>query len=131
MTALARIIHDDSAAIANSLLRHACMLVSRHAGERARRSGPSTYCFKYASGPRGSTRKTLPPHRLGGVHKPETHWALTNSRPFTSGSRHCRLTVSPARTNVALFIHRAVRLIILRAVDLATRLRDFATNRHE
>jgi hypothetical protein len=38
-------------------------------------------------------------------------------------ARHCRLTDSPASTNMAL--------IILRAVDLATRLRDFATNRHE
>ena len=26
------------------------------------------------------------------------------------GQRHCRLTVSPARTDVALFLHRAVRL---------------------
>jgi hypothetical protein len=25
------------------------------------------------------------------------------------GQRHCRLTVSPARTDVALFLHRAVR----------------------
>ena len=35
---------------------------------------------------------------------------------------HCRLTDSPARTNVALFIHRAVRLIILRVADLEKRL---------
>ena len=37
-------------------------------------------------------------------------------------ARHCHLTDSVASTSVAL--------IILRAVDLATRLRDFATNRH-
>jgi hypothetical protein len=37
--------------------------------------------------------------------------------------RHRRLTDSAASTNLAL--------IILRAVDLAWRLRDFATNRHE
>jgi len=36
--------------------------------------------------------------------------------------RHRRLTISPSSTSVAL--------IILRAVDLAWRLRDFATNRH-
>ncbi|WHZ28541.1 MAG: hypothetical protein OJF51_003339 [Nitrospira sp.] len=41
----------------------------------------------------------------------------------TPRRRHRRLTASAASTNVAL--------IILRAVDLATRLRDFATNRHE
>ena len=35
---------------------------------------------------------------------------------------HCRLTASPARTNVALFLHRAVRLIILRVADLAEAL---------
>jgi hypothetical protein len=39
------------------------------------------------------------------------HWALT---------RHCRLTDSPARTNMVLFIHRTVRLVILRVVDLRT-----------
>ncbi len=38
-------------------------------------------------------------------------------------ARHCRLTDSPASTNVAL--------IILRAVDLAWRLRGFVTNPHE
>jgi hypothetical protein len=37
--------------------------------------------------------------------------------------RQRRLTDSAASTNLAL--------IILRAVDLAWRLRDFATNRHE
>ncbi|WHZ27934.1 MAG: hypothetical protein OJF51_002732 [Nitrospira sp.] len=41
----------------------------------------------------------------------------------TPRARHRRLTNSAASTNVAL--------IILRAVDLAMRLRDFATNRHE
>ena len=41
--------------------------------------------------------------------------------PMRLHGRHGRLTDSLASTNVAL--------IILRAVDLATRLRDFATNR--
>ena len=35
---------------------------------------------------------------------------------------HCRLTDSPARTNVALFLHRAVRLISLRVAHLAAAL---------
>ncbi|WHZ28282.1 MAG: hypothetical protein OJF51_003080 [Nitrospira sp.] len=35
---------------------------------------------------------------------------------------HCRLTDSPARTNVVLFLHRTVRLIILRVADLAAAL---------
>ena len=35
--------------------------------------GLSTYCFKYASGPRVSTRKTRPAHRLAGVHKRGAH----------------------------------------------------------
>ncbi|HEX5543925.1 MAG TPA: hypothetical protein VFX10_00445 [Nitrospira sp.] len=35
---------------------------------------------------------------------------------------HCRLTDSPARTDVALFIHRAVRLIPLRVADLPAAL---------
>ncbi len=39
------------------------------------------------------------------------HWVHTVSHPSGSGPRHCRLTDSPARTNVALFLHRAVRLI--------------------
>jgi len=47
--------------------------------------------------------------------------------PKTQGAhrlalRHCRLTDSPARTNMALFIHRAVRLIILRVADLVKRI---------
>jgi hypothetical protein len=33
---------------------------------------------------------------------------------------HCRLTDSPARTNVALFLHRAVRLVIPRVADPRT-----------
>jgi hypothetical protein len=37
---------------------------------------------------------------------------------------HRRLTDSPARTNVVLFIHRTVRLIILRVADLAVALLD-------
>jgi hypothetical protein len=32
--------------------------------------------------------------------------------------RHCRLTISPARTNVARFIHRAVRLAAAALDDL-------------
>jgi hypothetical protein len=42
------------------------------------------------------------------------------SRPFSDVKSFgdCRLTGSPARTNVALFLHRAVRLIILRVADL-------------
>jgi hypothetical protein len=65
------------------------------------------------------------------------HGPLTISRAFTNVPRlirrgvnlapvrgrirlrHCRLIVSPARTDVALFLHRAVRLIILRVADLA------------
>ncbi|MDI3464817.1 MAG: hypothetical protein OJF50_003638 [Nitrospira sp.] len=51
------------------------------------------------------------------------HWALTGSRPSANVKTlgHCRLTDSPARTNVALFLHRAVRLIILRVADLIGR----------
>ncbi|WHZ25267.1 MAG: hypothetical protein OJF51_000062 [Nitrospira sp.] len=37
---------------------------------------------------------------------------------------HRRLTDSPARTNVVLFIHRTVRLIILRVAALAAALPD-------
>ena len=52
------------------------------------------------------------------------HWAFTNSRPSANVKRfgHCRLTDSPARTNVVLFIHRTVRLIILRVADVAAAL---------
>ena len=46
------------------------------------------------------------------------HWARTVSRPCANCLRHCRLTASPARTNLALIILRAVRLIIFRVVDL-------------
>ncbi|WHZ25505.1 MAG: hypothetical protein OJF51_000300 [Nitrospira sp.] len=44
---------------------------------------------------------------------------LTDSRPSADVKRfgHCRLTHSPARTNVVLFLHRTVRLIILRVAD--------------
>jgi hypothetical protein len=35
---------------------------------------------------------------------------------------HCRLTDSPARTTVVLFLHRTVRLILLRVADLAAAL---------
>ena len=51
---------------------------------------------------------------------PARHGPLTISRPSTNVKRfgHCRLTDSPARTDMALFIHRAVRLIILRVADL-------------
>jgi hypothetical protein len=52
--------------------------------------------------------KKLPPH-ISAASTNRRHWALT---------RHCRLTDSPARTNMVLFIHRTVRLTILRVVDL-------------
>jgi len=47
------------------------------------------------------------------------HWALTGSR-LSTHVRHCQLTDSLARTNVVLFIHRTVRLLIHRVVDLNT-----------
>jgi hypothetical protein len=58
---------------------------------------------------------------------PSRHFPLTKT-PLLTGLAashkhedlgHCRLTDSPARTNVTLFLHRAVRLIILRVVNLA------------
>ncbi|HET7058305.1 MAG TPA: hypothetical protein VFI05_06195 [Nitrospiraceae bacterium] len=39
-------------------------------------------------------------------------------KDYASPLRHWALTDSPARTDVALFIHRAVHLIILRVADL-------------
>jgi hypothetical protein len=58
--------------------------------------------------------------KKGYASGPLRHWALTDSRPSADVKTlgHCRLTDSPARTNVALFIHRAVRLIILPVADL-------------
>jgi hypothetical protein len=76
----------------------------------------STYCFKYASLPRGSACKTPPSHRLDGVHRDAGHWALTDSRPCATLRR---------------LIRRLAHLIILRAVDLAWRLGGFVTNRQE
>jgi len=35
---------------------------------------------------------------------------------------HCRLTNSPARTDVVLFIHRTVRLSILHVADIVAAL---------
>lgn len=45
-------------------------------------------------------------------------------RKVTPRPKTLALTDSPARTGVALFIHRAVRLIIPRVADLAAALRD-------
>ena len=50
------------------------------------------------------------------------HWALTVSRPSAGALRHSRLTDSPARTDLVLFIHRTVRLIILHVADLVKRI---------
>jgi hypothetical protein len=50
--------------------------------------------------------RTLGAHRLAPVRK---------------ASRHCRLTDSPARTSVVLFIHRTLHLIILRVMDFVKR----------
>jgi hypothetical protein len=80
------------------------------------------------------SRKTLPPHYLGGVHKRDALYSARreprrlNVRPrekslsrqargrpgknaYASPPRHCRLTISPASANVTL--------IILRVADLA------------
>ena len=67
----------------------------------------------------GSTRKTLPPHLLGVNERFKTlpaHGTLGAHK--TRPAHHSR-----ASTNVAL--------IILRAVDLAWRVRSFVTNPHE
>ncbi len=63
---------------------------------------------------------------FGGPARPSQPRHTVSSMPRflrAPRARHRRLTISPAPTNVAL--------IILRAVDLATRLRDFAMNRHD
>ena len=93
------------------------------------------------------SRETLPPHSLGGVHKRDAlysarrepqrlvvrPWEKSLSRQARGGRvkmmtirppRHCRLTDSPARTDMVLFIHRTVRLIILRVADLAAAALD-------
>jgi len=63
---------------------------------------------------------TPAPHHLGAVHRRDTPYSARrepHARP--QAWRHRRLTNSPARTNLALFIHRAVRLIMLRVADFA------------
>jgi hypothetical protein len=65
----------------------------------------------YASGLHDSTRKTRPAHGT-----PPAHGTLCSPG-------HCHLTDSAAFTDLPRLIRRGV--------DLATRLRDFATNRHE
>jgi hypothetical protein len=90
---------------------------------------------EYASLPRGSTCKTPPPHEDTGVRPCAGMRRLIRRLAHPAASteirRHRALTASRPCANVTLLLRRVAHLIILRAVDLAWCLRNFATNRHE
>ena len=63
-----------------------------------------------------------PAHHLAGIHRCAMltrHGVDLAPVGKREGLGHCWVTDSPARTNMALFLHRAVRLVILASRTLA------------
>ena len=118
---------NASAAIANSRLRQTCIqpLGDVQVGGARRSLGQRPAMGKEPVSA-GSGRAGKNDHA-----SPSGHCRLTDSPASATGSRHWALTDSRPFTTLTCIILHVVNLIILRVADLAVRLRNFATNRHK